>query len=97
MAVLTDMTYKHVRFNISRNSLELESGNPEFGNANDILDIDYEGEDFSIAFNAKYVLDCIQVMEGASIRFEWVDQNHGGVFVAPDDPGYLSLIMPMVL
>jgi DNA polymerase-3 subunit beta len=97
VAVLTDATYKHVRFNISKNSLELESGNPEFGNANDVLDIDYEGEDFSIAFNARYVLDSIQVMEGASIRFEWVDQNHGGVFVAPDDPGYLSLIMPMVL
>jgi DNA polymerase III subunit beta len=97
VAVLTDMTYKHVRFHISRNSLELESGNPEFGNANDVLDIDYEGEDFSVAFNVKYVLESIQVMEGASIRFEWVDQNHGGVFVAPDDPGYLSLIMPMVL
>ncbi|MFZ2448555.1 MAG: DNA polymerase III subunit beta [Syntrophobacteraceae bacterium] len=97
VAVLTDMTYRHVRFNVSQNSLELDCGNPELGNANDVIDIDYTGEDFSVAFNVRYVLDCIQVMESSTIRFEWVDQFHGGIFLAPEDPGYLSLIMPMVV
>lgn len=97
VAVITDTTYRHVRFNISKNSIELESGNPELGNANDVLDIDYDGPDFSIAFNVKYVLDGLSVIEGQSIRFEWVDQFHGGIFLGPDDPGYLSLIMPMVV
>ncbi len=97
VAIVTDLTYRHVKFNISTNSLELESGNPELGNANDIIDIEYEGEDFSVAFNVKYVLDSISVMESPTIRFEWVDQFHGGIFVAPEDPGYLSLIMPMVV
>lgn len=97
VAVLTDLTYRHVRLNIGSNSLELEAGNPELGNANDILDIDYNGPDFSIAFNIKYVLDSISAMEGSTIRFEWVDEFHGGIFVAPEDPGYLSLIMPMVV
>ena len=97
VAVVTDATYRHVKFNISKNSLELESGNPELGNANDIIDIDYDGEDFSVAFNVKYVMDCISVMEGPAIRFEWVDDVHGGIFLAPQDPGYLSLIMPMVI
>jgi DNA polymerase-3 subunit beta len=97
VALVTDLTYRHVKFNISTNSLELESGNPELGNANDIIDIDYEGEDFSVAFNVKYVMDCISVMESSTIRFEWVDQVHGGIFLAPEDPGYFSLIMPMVV
>ncbi len=97
VAVVTDPTYRHVKFNITKNSLELESGNPELGNANDIIDIDYDGEDFSVAFNVKYVMDCISVMESPTIRFEWVDQFHGGIFLAPEDQGYLSLIMPMVV
>ncbi|MEM5786285.1 MAG: DNA polymerase III subunit beta [Syntrophobacteraceae bacterium] len=97
VAVVTDVTYKHVRFNISKDSLELESGNPELGNANDVLDIDYDGEDFSIAFNVKYVLESLQAMESPVIRFEWVDQFHGGIFLAPEDQGYFSLIMPMVV
>ncbi len=97
VAVVTDLSYRHVKFNISKNSLELESGNPELGNARDTIDIEYDGEDFSVAFNVKYVLDCISVMESPTIRFEWVDQLHGGIFIAPEDPGYLSLIMPMVV
>lgn len=97
VAVVTDLTYRHVKFNITKNSLELESGNPELGNANDIIDVEYDGEDFSVAYNVKYVLDCISAMESPSIRFEWVDEFHGGIFVGPEDPGYLSLIMPMVV
>lgn len=97
VSILTDITYRHVRLNVSKNSLELESGNPELGNANEVLDIEYDGEDFSIAFNVKYVLDAIQAMESQTVRFEWVDQFHGGIFLAPEDPGYFSLIMPMVV
>jgi DNA polymerase-3 subunit beta len=36
-------------------------------------------------------------MESPTVRFEWVDQYHGGVFLGSDEPDYLSLIMPMVV
>ncbi len=97
MAVLTDQKWRHVRFIIRENSLELEAGSQDIGVANDTLDIDYQGDDFNVAFNIRYVLDTIQAMESSQVRFEWVDQFHGGVFLAPDDPTYFSLIMPMVV
>jgi DNA polymerase III subunit beta len=97
VAVLTDNVYRHVRFNISKGRLELDAGNPELGSANDVLDIDYEGEDFTVAFNNRYVVEGVSAIEGSTIRFEWVDQFHGGIFIGKDDPGYLSLIMPMVV
>lgn len=97
VAVLTDQRWRHVRFLISNGTLQLESGNPEVGNASDVLDIDYEGDDFTVAFNIRYVLDAVQAIESPQIRFEWVDQYHGGVFLGSDDPGYLSLVMPMVI
>jgi DNA polymerase-3 subunit beta len=97
VATLADQKWRHVRFVVTGETLELECGNPELGNANDILDIVHIGDDFTVAFNVRYVLDAIQAMESAQIRFEWVDEFHGGVFVEPDDPGYLTLIMPMVL
>jgi DNA polymerase-3 subunit beta len=97
VALVTDLSYRHVKFNIGKNSLELESGNPELGNANDVIDIEYDGEDMSIAFNVRYVMDTISAMESQTIRFEWVDDGHGGIFLGPDDPGYFSLIMPMVV
>jgi len=97
MAVLTDQKWRYVRFIIKSGSLELQAGNQEIGTASDILDIDYEGEDFTVAFNIRYVLDSMQVMESRQVRFEWVDYYHGGIFLGLDDPGYFSLIMPMVV
>ena len=97
MAVLTDQKWRHVRFIIKEGSLELETGSQEIGAGNDVLDIDYQGEDFTVAFNIRYVLDAIQAMESSQVRFEWVDQFHGGVFLTPDEPEYFSLIMPMVV
>ncbi len=97
MAVLTDQKWRHVRFIIREGSLELEAGSQDIGVANDLLDIDYQGGDFTVAFNIRYVLDTVQAMKSSQVRFEWVDQFHGGVFLAPDDPAYFSLIMPMVV
>jgi DNA polymerase III subunit beta len=97
VAVLTNQKWRHVRFIVSEGTLELESGNPEGGNANDLLDIDYRGETFSVAFNVRYILEAIQAVESPQIRFEWVDEFHGGVFLGTEDGGYLGLIMPMVI
>ena len=62
-----------------------------------LLDVDYQGEEFTIAFNVKYLLETMQSIESEKIRFEWLDAFHGGVFVGPDDPNYFSLIMPMIV
>jgi DNA polymerase-3 subunit beta len=97
VALVTDASYRYVKLNIGKNCLELQSGNPELGNANEIIDVDYEGADISIAFNVKYVMESVSAMESQTIRFEWVDDGHGGIFLGPDDPGYFSLIMPMVV
>lgn len=97
VAVLTDQKWRHVRLTFSNGSLELDGGNPDLGNANEVLDVDYEGEVFSVAFNIRYILDAVQVIESSHIRFEWVDEFNGGVFLGLDEPDYFSLIMPMVV
>ena len=97
MAVLTDLRWRHVRFSVRENTLQLEAGNPEIGNADDVLDVAYQGEDFTVAFNVRYVMDSMQSIESEKIRFEWLDAFHGGVFVGQDDPNYFSLVMPMIV
>lgn len=97
MAVLTNPRWRHVRFTVKENLLELRAGDPEIGNADDALDVEYHGEEFTIAFNVKYLLETMQSIESGKVRFEWLDAFHGGVFVGPDDPNYFSLIMPMIV
>jgi DNA polymerase-3 subunit beta len=97
MATLTNQKWRHVRLTVREGILILESGNPEIGSANDELDVDYTGEPFTVAYNIRYLLEAIQCMVSEKIRFEWVDNEHGGVITGTEDQGYLSLIMPMII
>jgi DNA polymerase III subunit beta len=97
VAVLTNHRWRHVKFIIRENVLELEAGNPDVGSANDLIDIEYQGADFTVAFNVRYVLDTLQSIEGQTMIFEWLDDEHGGIFLGLDDPNYFSLIMPMIV
>ncbi len=97
VALLTNLKWRYVRLVISSGMLHLEAESVEMGNAADDLDIDYDGEEFSVAFNVRYVMEAIQVIDSDQVIFEWVDQFHGGVFLDAEDPGYLGLIMPMVV
>ena len=97
MAVLTNPRWRHVRLTIKDNTLELQSGDPEVGSADDVLDVEYQGDEFTVAFNVRYVLETMQSIESEKVRFEWLDSFHGGVFVGPEDPDYFSLIMPMIV
>jgi DNA polymerase-3 subunit beta len=96
-AVVSDQKWRHVRLQLKQGLLELEAGNPETGQASDAVDVDYDGDEFTISFNIKYVIEAIQAIESSRIRFEWVDQFHGGVFVGEDNSTTLGLIMPMVV
>lgn len=97
MAVVTDASAIHVRFLISENLLGLEAGSVELGTAYEEIPLDYQGESFAVAFNIRYVMDVVQSLGGRTVRFEWVDGYHGGVFRDPEDPGVLALIMPMMV
>lgn len=97
VAVVSDQKWRHVRFQLRPGLLELEAGNPETGQAADAVDVDYSGDEFVISFNIRYVIEAVQAIESRRIRFEWVDQFHGGVFVGEEDSSCLGLIMPMVV
>jgi len=98
MAILATKRWRHVRFTIREGTLEMEAGDPEVGTAREALDVQYEGEEeFTVAFNIRYLLDVVQTVGGSTFRFEWVDSYHGGIFFGPEDASYCSLIMPMVV
>ncbi|MGQ9484132.1 MAG: DNA polymerase III subunit beta [Desulfosoma sp.] len=97
MAVVSDASSNHVRFIISQDRLGLDAGSEEYGTAHEEIPVEYAGENFSIAFNIRYVLDVVQSFTGPMVRLEWVDEYHGGIFRDRDDPGIFALIMPIMV
>ena len=75
--------------------LRLSSNNPDLGEASEELDIDYAGEDLAIAFNARYLLDCLGALGAKEIRLSFHDQLSPAQVVPTDDDDTLSVVMPM--
>lgn len=67
--VASDRFGRAVRFHLSSGRLELSS-ETELGEANEVLNVDYKGDEKTIGFNAKYLLEFLNVVGTDAIRLE---------------------------
>ena len=52
-------------------TLTVSSTSPEMGEASESIDVDFNGEEFSIGFNAAYCMQALGVMPQESDRRSW--------------------------
>lgn len=97
MAILSSEKSKGVKLFLRDGSLEISSSNPEFGDSKEDLDIEYSGPDMSIGFNARYLIDIIQVQETEKIRLMVKDNLSPGLIKPSEGDNYLAVVMPMRL
>lgn len=87
-----------VKFKLEPKTLSLLSDARELGEARETLPVDYQGEEVSIGFNARYVLDFLNAIASESVRLELNDPLSPGLFL-PHEPTaeeeYFCVIMPM--
>ena len=57
VALLSNERSRAVKFLIDKNKVEITSSSPEFGEAKEVLIVDYASAPVTICFNAQYVLD----------------------------------------
>ncbi len=63
MSVLADDIYNAVIIKLSNNVMSLHSVHQSLGEADDIIDVKYEGEDFELGFNVVYLIDAIGALD----------------------------------
>jgi len=84
-----------VRLDLEDNKLTIISTNPNLGEAKEEMVVQYTGEPISIGFNAQYLIDSLQVMEGEMVRFELQDPLSPPLLKEENDKGYRCVVMPM--
>ncbi len=90
---------KGIKFFIEKDEIRLFSSNPEMGEAQDRVGIDYKGEGLEIGFNSQYLLDFLSAVKSERIQFEFKDSN-SSVLMKPEvseKVEYLYILMPMKL
>lgn len=97
MIIISSEKSRGVKMNFKKNLLEVSSSNPELGDAREELDIDYQGAEISVGFNARYLLDILQVQDQENICMILKDNLSPGLIKPVKEDGYLAVIMPMRL
>ena len=95
VAVMAEERNKPVKFTLAPASLRLSASSQDLGEAEEVLDVDYAGEEIVIGFNSRYVLDAIAAIEKDQVVLELKDALSPGVIKSIEDEGYCCVIMPM--
>ncbi|PLX97695.1 MAG: DNA polymerase III subunit beta [Desulfuromonas sp.] len=97
MAILSSEKSKGVKIDLKHGTLEISSSNPEIGDAHEELEIDYKSDEMSIGFNARYMIDILQVLDEEKIKLAVKDNLSPGLITPDGDDGFLAVVMPMRL
>jgi len=84
-----------VRLVFSSGSLELIAEDPEYGEARESLPIEYDGQNLSIGFNARYIRDVLALIHSDSISFELTDDLSPAIVKPVGTADFLAVVMPM--
>lgn len=86
-----------IRVKLGSEHLIIESDNPELGEAREEIDVDYDGPDLTIGFNAAYLLDALARVEGDEAFVELNEELDPCVVRPVDSENFLGVVMPLRL
>jgi DNA polymerase-3 subunit beta len=97
VALLSNERSRAVKFQIDKGKVEIASSSPEFGEAKEVLMVDYAAAPVTICFNAQYVLDFLGVCETDTVSLDFKDEMSQAVLkpLGAEGYDYTYVIMPM--
>jgi DNA polymerase-3 subunit beta len=84
-----------VKVHIKDNHLTVLANHPSLGDAKETIPVDYDGNEIEIGFNAKYLMDSINILDTENITFELNNEFSAVVIRSNEMQNYLGIIMPL--
>ncbi|MCE5195002.1 MAG: DNA polymerase III subunit beta [Nitrospiraceae bacterium] len=84
-----------VKVDVADGLMAISASNPDLGEAKDEVKIDYKGEELSLGFNAKYLIDSLTAMAAEKVVFELQDPLSPTLLKEEGNENYRCVIMPM--
>jgi DNA polymerase-3 subunit beta len=95
VATISSEKSRAVKISLTPGHLVLSATSPEAGSATEELEVRYDGGLLDVGFNARYLLDIMQQMEGEAARFALADATAPAIIQDIADPSALYVLMPM--
>lgn len=86
---------KLIKFESKDFMMNITSRNDQVGDANEIVDINLEGDNFVIAFNCDYVLDALKSIDDDYIIMKVIDSVSPCIITTESDDSYMHMVLPV--
>ena len=96
-AILSNEKYRGIRLDLASKSLRIQANNPDHEEAQDEIEVDYDGDEMEIGFNVNYLLDALAAVETEEVEVGFVDANSSCVIHSPGNEESKFVVMPMRL
>lgn len=94
-SILSNEKYRGIRFSLKNNLLQLQAHNPEQEEAEEELEVTYQGEELKIGFNVGYLIDAISAIDEDEVIIELKDSNSSALMYGKGNSESKYVIMPM--
>ena len=95
VSILSKEKTNAVKLQLEKNSIVLSTSNPDLGEANEELAVDYKGEGLSIGFNSRYLTDVLSAIDGETITISLTDPLSPCLIREVGNEQYKCVVMPM--
>jgi DNA polymerase-3 subunit beta len=96
-AILSNEKYRGIRITVKRNALTVQAHNPEQEEAEEEIEVSYDGGDLEVGFNVNYLLDALAAIDGQDVELGLTDSNSSCLIRSPGGAGARYVVMPMRL
>lgn len=79
---------------IKENNMQINSAS-EYGNVEENVTVEKEGEDIKIGFNSKYLLDFLKVIENEKIKLNLIGKNNPCFINEDNKEDYIYMVLPV--
>lgn len=84
-----------IKFTFNEDTLLLSADTPDLGDSSDQIDVEYKDEELKIAFNYKYLLDVLKVIDSEKVKLELGGPLAAALVKPESEEDFLYLIMPV--
>lgn len=96
-AILSNEKYRGIRFKLSPGQLQLQAHNPEQDEAEEEVEVEYDGNELTIGFNVGYLLDVLGAIDGDDVEVAVIDANSSSLITPKGADDCRYVVMPMRL
>jgi len=94
-AILTNEKFRGVRVVLGDNSLKLIAANAEQEEAQEEIEVQYNGDVIDVGFNVGYLLDVLNNVHTEEIQWSFNDANSSALITVPGNERFKYVVMPM--